>query len=145
MFFAWDDAYNTDIEVIDTQHRQIVDYINQLHSAISNHNKHAVDEVLESLIDYTVSHFSFEEVLMENHNYPLSAAHRQVHEAFTARILRYQQEWAEGKDISRKLLNDLKIWLISHIQREDQDYAREIRSKINKGWVSKMLGRFFSK
>ena len=143
MFFAWDDTYNTDIEVIDTQHRQIVDYINKLHGAISTQNKHAVDEVLESLIDYTISHFSFEEVLMENHGYPLAEAHRRVHQAFTDRIMRYQQEWAEGKDISRRLLNDLKIWLISHIQKEDQDYAREIRNKVNKGWVSKMLGRFF--
>lgn len=144
MFFVWDDAYNTGIEVIDTQHRRIVDYINDLHHAIHTDDKEGVGKVLESLITYTISHFSFEESLMEEHGYQHTEGHRKVHKAFTDRVMRYQLEWGQGKDVSRRLLSDLKVWLISHIQQEDQDYAKEIRKKINKGWVSKMLGRFFS-
>ncbi len=145
MFFVWDEAYNTGIEVIDTQHRRIVDYINDLHQAIFNDDKDGVGKVLESLINYTISHFSFEESLMEEHGYQLTAEHRKVHKVFTDRIMRYQLDWSQGKDVSRKLLSDLKVWLISHIQREDQDYAKVISKKLNQGWVSKMLGRFFSK
>ncbi len=145
MFFVWDDAYNTGIEVIDTQHRRIVDYINDLHHAISTDNKEGVGKVLESLINYTISHFSFEESLMEEHGYQLVEEHRKVHKVFTDRIMRYQLDWSKGKDVSRKLLSDLRIWLISHIQQEDQDYARVISKKLNQGWVSKMLGHFFSK
>ncbi len=144
MFFVWDEAYNTGIEVIDTQHRRIVDYINDLHNAISTDDKEVVGEVLESLINYTISHFSFEESLMEEHDYLHTDGHRKVHKAFTDRVMRYQLEWGQGKDVSRRLLSDLKVWLISHIQQEDQDYAKVISKKINKGWVSKMLGRFFS-
>jgi hemerythrin len=144
MFFVWDDAYNTGIEVIDIQHRRIVDYINDLHHAISSDNKEGVEEVLGNLISYTISHFSFEESLMEEHGYQHTEGHRKVHKAFTDRVMRYQLEWSSGKDISRRLLSDLKVWLISHIQQEDQDYAKEISKKLNKGWVSKMLGRFFN-
>ena len=145
MFFVWDDAYNTGIEVIDTQHRKIVGYINDLHHAISIDNKEGVSKVLASLISYTISHFSFEESLMEEHDYPFIQEHRKVHRAFTDRIMHYQLEWGAGKDVSRKLLSDLKIWLISHIQHEDQDYAKVISKKLNKSWVSTMLGRFFPK
>ncbi len=143
MFIAWDKAYDTGIDVIDTQHRKIIDYINQLHKAISTNDKKEIDKVFDNLFNYCVSHFSFEESLMAEHGYQNTEGHRAVHDSFTQRISRYRSEWDQGKDISRRLLNDLKIWLIAHIQKEDQYYAQEIRNKLNKGWISKMLGRFF--
>ncbi len=144
MYITWDSAYDTGIEVIDTQHRQIVDYINQLHKAISTDDKNSIDRVFDSLISYCVSHFSFEESLMAEHGYQNTEGHRMVHKSFTESILRYKTEWDKEKDVSRRLLNDLRVWLIAHIQKEDQYYAREIRNKLNKGWISKMLGKFFS-
>jgi hemerythrin len=143
MFFLWDDTYDTGIDVIDLQHRRIVDYINELHNAINSKNMAIVGEILEGLIGYTLSHFSFEESLMEEHGYQHTDSHRKTHKAFTDRVFRYQKEWAEGKDVSRKLLSELKVWLISHIQKDDQDYANVISSKLNKSWVTKALGRFF--
>lgn len=145
MFFTWDSSLDTGIEVIDEQHKRIVDYINILHTAVSTKDLSAVPQVLDQLLDYTVSHFSFEESLMESHGYQHTAAHHKVHEMFTNRIRAYQQEMAEGKDISRKLLNDLKIWLTSHIKNEDADYVKVIKAKVDKGWVAKTLGRFFKK
>jgi len=143
MFITWDDTYNTDIEVIDKQHRQIIDYINQLHIAISTDDKESIDRVFDSLFNYCVSHFSFEEKLMAEHGYKHTEAHHMVHKSFTESILRYKSEWDLGKDVSRRLLNDLKIWLIAHIQKEDQYYAEEIRNKLDKGWIATTLGKFF--
>ncbi len=143
MFFVWDDAYNTGIEVIDIQHRKIVDYINQLDKAISTNDKVEIDKVFDNLFNYCLSHFSFEESLMAEHGYEYTEGHRDVHNSFTARIERYKSEWNQGNDISRQLLRDLKVWLVSHIQREDQHYAEVIQNKLNQGWISKMLGKFF--
>lgn len=145
MFFTWDESLDTGIAVIDDQHKRIVDYINDLHAAIANKDREAVSGVLDQLINYTVTHFSFEESLMEKHGYIHTDAHRSVHDAFTSRILKYQQELESGKDISRKLLNDLKIWLSSHIKSEDSDYVKSINQRVDKGWLSKALGRFFGK
>ncbi len=145
MFFTWDESLDTGIEVIDEQHKRIVDYINTLHTAIATKDKEAVSDVLDQLINYTVTHFSFEESLMEQHGYMHTDAHRKVHEMFTGRIQTYQKELNAGRDISRKLLNDLKIWLTSHIKSEDSDYVKVINTKVDKGWVSKALGRFFGK
>ncbi len=142
-FFLWDHAYDTNIDVIDTQHRQIVDYLNDLHSAISTDDKAVVGKVLDNLIEYTISHFSFEEALMVEHGYPMIDSHHLVHQAFADRIKRHQLEWSQGKDVSRQLLSELKVWLISHIQKDDQDYAKVISKQLNQGWVSKALGRFF--
>lgn len=145
MFFTWDESLDTGISVIDEQHKRIVDYINDLHAAIADKDREAVSDVLDKLINYTITHFSFEESLMEKHGYIHTDAHRKVHEMFTGRIQNYQQELEAGKDISRKLLNDLKIWLSSHIKSEDSDYVKSIKKRVDKGWVSKALGRFFGK
>jgi hemerythrin len=143
MFFVWDDTYNTGIEVIDNQHRMIVDYINRLDNAISTNDKDEIDKVFDNLLNYCISHFSFEESLMTEHGYEHTEGHRRVHNSFTTRIENYKSEWNYGKDISRQLLGDLKIWLVSHIQSEDQDYAEVIRNNLNQGWISKMLSKFF--
>lgn len=146
MFIVWDSTFDTGIEVIDEQHKRIVDHINELHDAISAHDHDKINHVFEQMIEYTVSHFSFEESMMENHGYPHTAAHKKVHDAFTDRVSRYQKEWENGKDVSRKLLNDLRIWLTNHIKVEDADYAKAVKIKnmdIDKGWLSKALSRFF--
>lgn len=145
MFFTWESSLDTGIEIIDEQHRRIVDYINALHNAISTKDIDMVSNILDQLIDYTVSHFSFEESLMQNHGYMHTEAHKKVHDMFTARIQNYRKELDEGKDISRKLLNDLKVWLTSHIKSEDSDYVKVVKTKVEKSWVSKTLGKFFKK
>lgn len=49
----WNDSYNIGIEVIDNQHRQILDYINILEEVRKTGDRGKIKEVLEDLIDYT--------------------------------------------------------------------------------------------
>ena len=57
----WSSKMNIGIDVIDKQHRQIVDYINRLGEAIKASNKSEILQILDDVIDYTQSHFAFEE------------------------------------------------------------------------------------
>lgn len=143
MFIVWDPSLDTGIKTIDEQHKRIVDYINMLDNAVHTKDMTNVPYVIEQLLDYTVAHFSFEESLMERHNYSHLEAHSKVHQMFTDRIHYYQKELAAGKDISRKLLAELKVWLVSHIKNEDRDYVDEIHHDVDEGWIAKTLGRFF--
>ena len=49
----WTQDLNLGIEIIDSQHRRIVDYINDLTHAIIAENQAEVADVLERLRDYT--------------------------------------------------------------------------------------------
>ncbi|MEW8014522.1 MAG: bacteriohemerythrin [Candidatus Sedimenticola endophacoides] len=73
----WSNSLDTGISVIDEQHKRIVDYINELHDAQQTLDKRRVGEVIDELVDYTVSHFAFEESLMEQAGYPFLEAHKQ--------------------------------------------------------------------
>ncbi len=128
---TWSAELDTGINVIDKQHRVIVDYINQLDDARANGHKRAiVGNVIEDLIDYTISHFGFEESMQEEANYPFSKAHKRVHELFIRRVSDYQTRFKQGEDVSEELHQLMFHWLFSHIQGDDGDYVDSVKDNL---------------
>lgn len=142
-YWSWDPSLSIGIEVIDGQHRRIIDYINELDMARLQRDRKAVGRVLVGLVDYTRTHFAFEENLLRHSGYPLSDSHKRVHDAFVAHIAEYARQHEEGKDITRKLMSELQIWLTNHIKRDDRDYAPYAHKALNPSWLTRTLSRFF--
>jgi hemerythrin len=151
-YLHWTNDLDTGIAVIDKQHKRIVAYINVLNTANEAGDLAAVNQVLGELVDYTLSHFSFEEELQEKANYPFFKAHKRVHEMFTKRIAEFQQRAKTGENIAPEILTMLKIWLINHIKGDDADYVEcvtkslGIEAKIAEpggGWLGSALKKFF--
>jgi hemerythrin len=139
----WDPSLSVGIDAIDSQHRQLISYINMLEDAVAKGSREPVATVLARMIEYTVSHFAFEEALMARAGYKVLPQHRKVHDDFARRMRDYQRRFTEGEDIARKLLSDLRIWLTNHIKRDDKDYAGVVRGTLEEGWISKSVRRFF--
>lgn len=145
----WSSDLDTGIQVIDNQHKRIVEYINKLIDARVTHDKEQISTVLDELVDYTLSHFTFEESLMEEAGYPFIKGHKRVHQLFVKRIGDYVQRFRMGEDITDELLNTLKAWLINHIKSDDNDYVDVVRvnlqgmSKEKEGWIARSLKSIF--
>lgn len=90
---VWQDDLNIGIDVIDQQHRRIIEMLNHLHVAQASMQRAAVGEVIDEVVDYTMSHFAFEEELMEEAGYPFCAAHKRVHEVFIKRVSEYRMRF----------------------------------------------------
>lgn len=131
MAIRWTSELELDIPVIDSQHHRIVDYINQVADILSHKTDEDVFAVLDELVDYTLSHFAFEESLMEEAGYPFLNAHKKVHRLFARRVSNFQQRAKAGEDIAEELLHVLKAWLVNHIKCDDRDYADAVRSNMN--------------
>jgi hemerythrin len=146
-YWQWGPELELGIDVIDQQHRRIVEYMNELHDAMMQKNDEAVGRVIEALVDYTLTHFAFEESLMEKGGYPLTEPHRAVHENFTRQIHRYREEHQNGAEVAKKLLSSLRVWLTNHISRYDRDYVAAVKQRLDEhqksGWVHKTLKRLF--
>ena len=127
MPIVWNDTLNTGIAVIDSQHRRIVAYINALEDARLARDKARVGSVIEQLIDYTQSHFGFEESLMEEAGYKFLKPHQKVHELFIRRVNSFTVRAAKGEDVAEELQNMLSTWLLNHIAYEDRDYAAAVK------------------
>lgn len=144
----WNSKLETGIDVIDQQHKRIVDYINALRIAQVKGDRGAVAKTIDDVIDYTQSHFGFEEALMEDAGYPLLNAHKRVHELFIRRVAVLHQRFKSGEDIAQDLHNVLARWLISHIQTEDRHYVGAVKEKMvgvvaGQGRRKSLLARFF--
>ncbi|HEY0722214.1 MAG TPA: bacteriohemerythrin [Gammaproteobacteria bacterium] len=147
----WTDNLNTGIDVIDSQHRQLIDYINQLHDIRLSHDKKVVATVIEAMVDYTISHFGFEEALMEDAGYEFFRPHKRVHELFIKRIEALQRRFNNGEDILEELHSLLTRWLFNHIKNDDASYISSVKPKVQlhiqeevrTGWLTRSLRRFF--
>ena len=87
-FVEWSDDLSVGIEEIDSQHKVLVDLVNQMHEAIhQRHGSDVVIDILNQLTDYTRIHFAVEESLMRILNYPGYEDHRDVHEELVQHII----------------------------------------------------------
>lgn len=143
--FIWTSQMNIGIDVIDQQHLRIVEYINQLDDIQSGPDSHKeIKSLVNALVDYTVSHFGFEESLQEEAGYPFIKAHKRVHELFVRRVSDFQKRLESNEDISEELNSLLVIWLGNHIRGDDSDYAECVRTYLQNqhGVVERKKGLF---
>lgn len=147
----WVPEYNTGIDVIDDQHKRILDYINEIVEISDGTDRARVKQILDNIIDYIQSHFTFEESLQEEAGYKYRVPHKRVHDLFIKKIESYRDRFEMGQSIEGELHEVLSQWLINHIQRDDADYVgavkenmmgiiKENEKKKGKGWFA----RFFS-
>jgi hemerythrin len=147
----WMQEFEIGINVIDTQHKRIVDYINQLVDFDGHAEHDEMAELINALIDYTYSHFAFEEALMEEAGYEFTCVHKRTHQAFTEHVAKLHQRFNQGEDVSAEIGTLLQTWLINHIQDDDQGYAPQVRQQLaviekkdSGGWLSNTIKRFFN-
>jgi hemerythrin len=151
----WNPSLSVGVDVIDKQHMRLIDYINELYDAIYtsttvNDKRQRIASVVNETIDYTESHFGFEETMLEEAHYPYLKAHMRVHQLFVRRMVEYKERLNKGEDIAQELLETLGRWLINHIKSEDKDYSKWLveegkkpEATENSGWLGKQLTRFF--
>jgi len=145
----WTSDLDTGIPVIDAQHKRIVKYINMLGHANTTSDREEVEEVLSELTDYTLSHFTFEEGLMEESGYACIAAHKKVHQSFVHTIANYIKRFRTGEDVTTELLTTLKSWLVNHIKGDDADYSEAVKLYISRpqeeksSWFKRSMKKVF--
>lgn len=143
---VWTDDYATGIDIIDEQHKRMFSYFEEIQQAIAKNDEETVKNICYSLLDYAVTHNTFEESLMEEANYPMLEQHHQAHEAFKKRAQGYLEQLKTGTNpmkVARTVRTDIGLWLINHIKHEDQHYVPYVKPELDQGFVGRMLKRFF--
>ena len=127
--FGWNDSMSVGVSELDSQHRRLFEIINDLHLAMkSGQSKAVLGQTLDKLVDYTVKHFTAEEALMREKSYPALFQHKQIHDEFTARMKKFQDQHKAGAMmVTLDVMAVLQKWLVDHIQGTDLKYARELR------------------
>jgi methyl-accepting chemotaxis protein len=117
----WNERFNTGISAVDKQHFRLVALINKLFKIIQDgSDRIQVGAIADELLDYTITHFQFEEELMDKMGYPGIEEHKTMHQKFAAKVADVLNGIKQGKQVnSSDLFGFLKGWLINHIEKQD--------------------------
>jgi len=130
-YLNWTNEFSVENTSIDEQHKQLFKIINDLHASMKEgKSKEIMVGLLTRLVDYTQTHFSNEEKLMEKYKYPDLIKHKTEHAKLITKVLDYQKNFNIKSAItSIDIMNFLKDWLTNHILVTDKKYAPYLKGK----------------
>lgn len=124
MAIEWTEDLATGVDIVDQQHQEIFRRYNQFLGACkAGKGREGLLDILNFLGSYVDVHFSQEEKLMRESNYPDLREHVDEHRSIRTLVLSLQEQVAEQgptisilTDANRKLLD----WLVDHIKKSDR-------------------------
>ena len=128
MQIQWKDRYNIDYKEIDSQHRKLLDIVNDLNALIISSSASSMEEIREillRLVEYANIHFKYEELHMEKCGYYLKKEHIKEHRSFIKSIIEFNDSISnKGKEALEDMLKYLKNWYLNHIIQVDKMYEK---------------------
>ena len=133
----WDESLSVGIALIDEQHKMLIERTNAIAEAVEN--KRGLEKIMQTLnfmIEYTEFHFSEEEKVMTENDYPKFTEHHKLHEDFKSRLNLMVQDFEEEgatSGLSEEITSYLTNWLVNHIQGIDTELGKILQDKGFKG------------
>ena len=124
----FDDSLVTGNEMIDGQHKELIDKINKLlDSCETSKDKLVAVKTLDYLADYTEFHFGEEEKLQESINYPGIEKHKEKHDKLRKVVKELYEMLEEEEGPSNAFVEQVNKnviqWLYGHIKTFDRSVA----------------------
>ena len=123
----WSPRYEVGIEVIDGQHRHLLELINRLQEALGSGQE--LDELVESLrelVRYTEHHYATEERWMDEVG-AAAERHRGEHQRLLEGLMRFTVK-LDTASVSESS-HFLQDWLFRHIDEVDRPFGALLRSR----------------
>jgi hemerythrin-like metal-binding protein len=106
-------------ESLDREHRELIDIINLIGEALASASANRHTALINQLLSAAREHFEHEEQALLRTGYPEYARHVQEHRRLMDRIVTL----ADIEEISPRVLQLLRDWLIEHVYEHDRAYA----------------------
>lgn len=128
VLIEWSDTLRLDVEVIDDQHRRLVELANRLGDDLREGRDATTQAAsMRELVEHTKLHFRTEEGLMDAYDLPGVDRHRQEHRRLLADL---HSLGASLEATSLTLtLQHLKAWLVRHVESLDRELAADLRAR----------------
>lgn len=128
-FFDWNAEYSVANAALDAQHQQLFAILNRLHDALTSQSggdtPQLQQEIMDSLLGYTRTHFAEEEEMMLKAGYPGYDRHCEAHRRLIEQVEQMGERLEKGdaslrEDVFSFLFGD---WLLDHILHMDSQYV----------------------
>lgn len=122
----WTKEYSVGVRILDEQHGEFVRCLNELHAAMLRGKAQSVASVIEpEMLRKMNQHFSTEEKLMEDTEFPGLTEHRAKHRALTAKAEEFVARYKFGDNtMYPELLRFVGEWFHNHTMSVDKQYTQ---------------------
>ena len=131
MAFKWTADLATGNEIIDSEHKKLIQAADDLVEACSQgKGRQVINDAVDFLADYTKTHFSHEEGLQQKYKFPAYPAHHSWHQSYIKKIEDVAAKLkTEGPTIAIVAEVNTRISeLITHIKTMDVRLAQFIKT-----------------
>ncbi len=121
MALQWREQLSVGNDLIDADHKYLIEIINLAEQALKSKNPVALAAALDNLARYSKMHFSREETIATAAGYP-EAAHLHIsHEALITTLTQIKEEIGDAWEApaAEHFSAFLRDWLINHVIKED--------------------------
>ena len=143
MAYLWDPSLETGHAKIDGQHKQLISALNSIiDSSREGKGKDEIFKTLDFLTGYTVMHFSTEEKLQTQYEYPDYLIHKRYHDEFKGTVGELTQRLInEGptEEVIGVVTTTIGNWLLNHIKGDDFRMAAYVKAKGDPSAVNAQL------
>lgn len=129
--FSWTDDLCTRNELIDGDHRKLIDLLNVLFEAMdSAQGNERMSKAMNDLVAYTEEHFGREEAEMQRIQYVAALAHQAEHIKLLKQLVELKAMLDAGGRINIPAVSDfLGAWLRDHILAADMKLAAALKQQ----------------
>lgn len=129
----WTDGLATGVELIDNQHKMLLEKLNDISEAIEKEQGvEVITKTLDFMMDYTDFHFGTEEEHMQKTSYPRMEYHKSMHKEFVETLKDMTLEFQED-GATQRLAESVNIflfnWLVKHIRGVDVAFGKFLKEK----------------
>lgn len=136
---VWHDGLATGIQVIDDQHKILVNLINDIYQGLTGRcSRVSLQRIILELRGYIDYHFGAEEQLMSEHDFNCDhpdehESHLQQHRHFIDRLAEMEQYLANNRPVFYEdLFIFLRDWLANHILHTDKKMANSLKQSMQR-------------
>jgi hemerythrin len=127
---TWSPTFSVGVKLIDEQHQELLKITNDLfnHCVGDEETERAyLKKVIKAVVDYVKVHFSTEEKIMRQTEFPGYAEHKREHDAFVLTVVEQIRDIGEKKFSLISFTRFLKNWILTHIAVSDKQYAAHLK------------------
>ncbi len=130
--FPWNNNFETNVEIIDEQHKKLVEILNRLaFHLIHSSSDIILDSVFNELVEYTNYHFKSEEKYWSRYlkDDVWYQNHEKMHHSFVGKIFDLKEKGANKSkyDAVQEIVSFLTHWLAFHILDSDKRMAYVVK------------------
>lgn len=129
-FINWTKEELTNIKIIDKQHKETTNLINEIYDSSAKKNKKTQLDFIKKLVEHLREHFETEERFMKEYSDVGFISHTLEHKRLLNKIILTERKLREDSIVlDEEFFQSMRKWFYNHLDFKDRKLGEHLRLK----------------